>query len=237
MAETSTNQEATRAAESEAFQRNLMGMVDALLKTPGTVFESLRTQSGTIRTLLIVIVLAMAVAGSVCATTGGGIQYWLVPAKFAVGIFLSALICLPSLHIFSCMSGLTQDARTTAVSLLMGVGLTSLLLVGFAPIAWIFSQATSSPVALGTLNIAFLFISACFGLRLVHRALASVGLGNGGGLVIWSILFVLVLFQMTTTLRPLVGPFDGHWFQPRMFFLEHWFSAGGTTSRAAQSMM
>jgi hypothetical protein len=44
---------------------------------------------------------------------------------------------------------------------------------------------------------------------------------------LWSVLFVLVLFQMTTTLRPLVGPAEGEVFGERLFFLTHWFRSLG----------
>jgi len=41
------------------------------------------------------------------------------------------------------------------------------------------------------------------------------------------VLFVLVLFQMTTTLRPLVGEAEDHLLGERLFFLTHWFRSLG----------
>ena len=110
----------------------------------------------------------------------------------------------------------------------MGIALTSLLLLGFAPIAWVFSQATSSLAFVGGLHLAFL-VSSCFvGLRLVKRTLDAMNDAPLGGLRLWSALFVVVLFQMTTTLRPLVGPSEGITLKERLFFLEHWIRMLGS---------
>ncbi len=237
MAESTANTEPGTIEDESDASPGLFGLVDTLLKSPGTLFEDLRTKPKPFFALLGIAVAGLAVSGVVCATTGGGAQFLLVPAKVVFGLLFSALLCLPSLHIFSCLSGSTQNARTTAAALLLGVSLLSVLQVGFAPIAWIFSQATSSVVALGTLNVVFLLISAYFALRLVRRALESVSLTSSGGLVVWSVLFVLVMLQMTTTLRPLVGPYHGHIFESRVFFLEHWFGDTAFENSTRGSLM
>jgi hypothetical protein len=53
---------------------------------------------------------------------------------------------------------------------------------------------------------------------------------NGGavrGVGAWGLIFVLVILQTTTTLRPLIGPFDGVLLGERMFFLAHWIASLG----------
>jgi hypothetical protein len=74
---------------------------------------------------------------------------------------------------------------------------------------------------MGALHLAFLVVSAVLGLGLVSRALAALNGAPVRGTRAWGILFVLVLFQLTTTLRPLVGAWDGLFTHERMFFLEH----------------
>ena len=48
--------------------------------------------------------------GMVVGSFSGGSQMWIAPAKIAIGTILSILICLPSLYIFTCLSGI--DAPT-----------------------------------------------------------------------------------------------------------------------------
>jgi len=70
--------------------------------------------------------------------------------------------------------------------------------------------------------VAFLGFSALVGLGLVRRSLVALNQNKMRGLGAWSVLFMVVLFQMTTTLRPLVGPEDGTVLHERLFFLTHW---------------
>ena len=49
-------------------------------------------------------------------------------------------IGLPSLDIFTCLSGIDVNLRTVTGVLFAAVSLGGLLLIGFAPVAWIFSQ-------------------------------------------------------------------------------------------------
>jgi hypothetical protein len=201
-----------------------LAMVEALLKSPASVLHEIESGRGAAFRLSAVLVCAMVATGLVMAAFTGGLQLVLVPIRLTVGIFFCALICLPSLHIISCLAGAEQSVKQTWSALLMGLALMGVLLVGFAPVSWVFSQATSSVVFMGALHLAFLALSCAFGLGLVNRALSAMNRRAIPGLALWHLLFVLVLLQMTTTLRPLVGPYDGVLFHDRMFFLAHWLS-------------
>jgi predicted PurR-regulated permease PerM len=100
--------------------------------------------------------------------------------------------------------------------------LMTLLLVGFAPIAWLFSQSTGSVAWMGALHLAFWLIATCFGVRFLAHGFSHSHARSRAGLVTWVIIFVLVAVQMTTALRPLVG--TGNSFLPtsKQFFLTHW---------------
>lgn len=202
-------------------------MVEALLKSPASVLQDLQGGRGALFQLSALVVATMVVTGLVMATFSGGLQVLLVPLKLSAGIFFCALICLPSLHIFSCLAGAGQSVKETWGALLMGVSLMGILLVGFAPVTWVFSQATSSSAFMGALHLMVLVLSSAFGLGLIGRALTAMNHAPVRGTRLWSVLFVLVLFQMTTTLRPLVGASDGHVFGERLFFLTHWFRSLG----------
>jgi len=68
----------------------------------------------------------------------------------------------------------------------------------------------------------FLGVSAGFGVGVVRRALERLGRRELAIVRLWAVVFLLVLAQLTTTLRPLVGPFEGWSLQERQFFLAHW---------------
>ena len=101
------------------------------------------------------------------------------------------------------------------------MGVQGLLLIGFAPIAWIFSQSTSSPSFMGFLYLVMLLVSAGFGLALTGRVLAATGT-RARILWIWNMMFVVVMLQLTTNMRPIVGKFEGVGIAEKEFFLSHW---------------
>ena len=197
-------------------------MAEALLKSPASVLHEIESGRGAAFRLSAVLVVTMVATGLVMAAFSGGLQLLLVPLRLSLGIFFCALICLPSLHIMSCLAGAEQSLRETWSALLMGLALMGVLLVGFAPVSWVFAQATTSVAFMGALHLVFLGLSCAFGLGLVNRALSALNRRPIPGLGLWQMLFVLVLLQMTTTLRPLVGPYDGVLFHDRMFFLAQW---------------
>lgn len=218
---------ALRGSAEPIAGRGPFAMVEALLKSPASVLHEIESGRGAAFRLSAVLVATMFATGLVMAAFSGGIQLLLVPLRLSLGIFFCALICLPSLHIISCLAGAEQSLKETWSALLMGLALMGILLVGFAPVSWVFAQATSSVAFMGALHLAFLALSCAFGLGLVNRALSAMNKKPIPGLGLWHLLFVLVLLQMTTTLRPLVGPYDGVLFHDRMFFLAHWVGSAG----------
>lgn len=205
--------------------RGAIAIAEALLRSPASVLHELQHGRGVLSVLAVVVTVSMGTTGVVVGVAGGGWQLLVVPVKLALGMFSCALICLPSLHVLACLSGGSQSVRETWGALLMGVAVTGVLLVGFAPVAWVFSQSTSSPALLGALHLSFLVISSGFGIGLTGRALAAMNGGAVRGASAWGVMFVLVMFQMTTTLRPLVGELDGVLLHERLSFVEHWLGA------------
>jgi hypothetical protein len=140
----------------------------------------------------------------------------------AVGMLLSAIICLPSLYIFNCLSG-SQARLLETFGLMCGLLLLmTMLLVGFAPVAWLFSESTNSVAWMGCLHLIFWFIATCFGLRFLEHAFSHSNARSAGGLRTWMIIFILVILQMTAALRPLVGTSPDFLPKEKKFFLDHW---------------
>jgi hypothetical protein len=174
--------------------------------------------------LMLLVAASMAMTGLVMASFSGGYQYLAVPLKLALGLLFGAGLCLPSLYIFACLTGSQHTFRGVAGALLMGLGVQALILTAFAPVAWIFSQSTSSPQFMGFLYVLMLLVSAGFGLALTGRVLAATG-QRVRGLRVWSLMFVVVTLQLATNLRPLVGEYEGARLAEKQFFLDHWLGS------------
>src|SRR6266576_7029200 len=130
-------------------------IIEALLKFPGRIIYELQTnwRSSLSGWLLAFALIGMAAYGLVVGSFSGGAQMWIAPAKLTLGTLFSILICLPSLYIFAGLAGIDVRLRTVTGVLFAAVALSALLLIGFAPVAWIFSQSTDSVAFMGALHL------------------------------------------------------------------------------------
>ena len=203
---------------------NFVGAIEAILRQPRRVMFQLR-QPGAgrlIAAMLTVSVVCGLIYGVIAGTFSGGTQLWAAPVKIVGGLLISALICLPSLYIFSCLSG-SQARLIEVFGLVAGLLLLmTVLLIGFAPVAWVFSQSTESLAAMGALHLAFWFIATCFGLRFLSAAFAHYSSHSGDGLKVWIVIYLLVMLQMMTALRPIIGTTDTFLPPEKKFFVSHW---------------
>ncbi|MEO6033971.1 MAG: hypothetical protein ABIQ35_01820 [Verrucomicrobiota bacterium] len=202
----------------------ILSAFEALLRQPRRVLFHLGQEKPflLITALAVIAIFCSLIYGVVVGTFSGGIQLWAAPVKISVGLLISALICLPSLYIFSCLSG-SQAKLVEVAGLVAGLlALMTVLLIGFAPVAWVFSQSTESVVAMGALHLVFWSIATYFGLRFLNHGFSQLSNDFNGGLKVWVVLFLLVIVQMATALRPIVGTADTLLPTEKKFFLSHW---------------
>ena len=203
---------------------NFIGAVEAILRQPRRLMFQLK-QPGAgklIGAMLLVSVVCALVYGVIVGTFSRGDQLWIAPVKIAGGLIVSALLCLPSLYIFSCLSG-SQAKLGEVFGFLAGLlTLMTILLVGFAPVALIFSTSTESLNWMGTLHLVFWFIATIFGLRFFNAAFSHTNAKSLAGLHTWAIIFLLVMLQMTTAIRPIVGTSETFFPTEKKFFISHW---------------
>jgi hypothetical protein len=102
------------------------------------------------------------------------------------------------------------------------LALITVLLLGFAPIAWVFSQSTESEVAMGVVHLGFWLVATVFGLRFLGAGFRRLNGRSSGVLRVWMLLYVVVGLQMTAALRPLIGTADSLLPAKKKFFLAHW---------------
>jgi hypothetical protein len=203
---------------------SLFGLADALLRAPERAMAALHRQKFGLLLLLLLVLAFVCVTGVVLASFSGGWQYLVVPLKFMIVVITGPLLCLPSLYIFSCLSESKASVRDVALALGSGLGVQALLLCGLAPVAWVFSQSTNSVAFMGALYLVMYLVSSAFGLGLTRRLLAQDGF-RVGNYWLWQILFMVVVLQLSTSLRPIVGPFDGLATREKLFFAVHWLKS------------
>lgn len=198
--------------------------IESILRHPRRVLYQLRQPGAghVIVALFLIAIVCSLIYGVVIGTFSMGTQLWAAPVKIAAGLVISAVICLPSLYIFSCLSG-TQARLIEVIGMIAGLlALMTVLLIGFAPVAWVFSQSTESLAAMGALHLTFWCIATYFGIRFLSEGFAHLS-GKPAGLRVWVTIFLLVMVQMSTALRPIVGKADTILPVEKKFFLKHWF--------------
>ena len=205
-----------------------------LLRKPMSVVYSFNHEGKSpASALLLITLVCLAIFGFVIGIFSAGDQLWAAPLKVIGGVLFSALICLPSLYIFGSLGGMDAKIQQVIGLMLTFVAITSLLLVGFAPVVWLFSTSSNSSVFFGFLAITIWIVCLIFGLRVIMRASQCMGGGQGGHLKLWIIVFILVTLQMTTTLRPFIGKSDEFInLEEKHFFLGYWFKSMSETNQS-----
>jgi hypothetical protein len=210
--------------EERAAIPNAATAIEAILRQPRRVIYQLR-QPGAGRLIfwmLLISFVCSLIYGVVVGSFSMHEQLWAAPFKIAGGLLVSALICLPSLYIFACLSG-SRARLVEIVGLVCGLlMLMTILLIGFAPVAWLFSQSTESLNWMGALHLVFWGIATLFGLRFLEAGFSHSQARSNAGLNTWVIIFILVVLQMTTALRPIVGRSGTFLPESKKFFLSHW---------------
>ncbi|MCG8602175.1 MAG: hypothetical protein MI807_18670 [Verrucomicrobiales bacterium] len=225
-----THEDPLKDYEAMENSPDLAATIDNLLKSPGRVlYEWQEGRGGLVgRHLGLIAAVAFLLFGLILGLFSGGTQLWAAPVKVFGGILVSALITLPSLYVFSCLGGIDMTLRKAGGLLLLGLALVGMVLLGLCPVAWIFSQSTQSVGFMGFLVLLFWLVSLCFGVLLIFRSARKFGTDRGGYLVLWALIFVTVTMQMSTSLRPIIGPAEETFLpQEKRFFLGHWFEVMG----------
>ena len=206
------------------------GLVATLLKDPARIAQTLANPS----TLPAAAVLWFATGLACHAVFGIAIGLfggWPVAVMDAVKMPLvglcSLLLCFPSLYVFSCVAGMPLSLSQ---SLALGgacFAMTGLILVGLAPVAWLFAVSTSSFGFVVVLTFLLWLVAIGFTGRFTDKLRAAPLFQRQAGLKLWFVILLLVTLQMTTCMRPMLAkPGErGWWTSEKQFFLAHFVHA------------
>ena len=199
-------------------------LMDRLLRKPHDLAsEIINNPVRTTIPLCLLTAFFYLAYGLIVGAFSGGAHFWQAPWKVLFIVSASAAICFPSLHIILCLQGGNQTFGQTFAQLLVGLSLTGLLLIGLAPVVWVFSQSTNSAAFMGLLHWCFALFSLHFGLRFIKQGMGMAGhVLPPRSFALWVLIFVMVVMQMSTTHRPLLTSVEGDAIGQKVFFLNHW---------------
>ena len=215
------------------------GSLSELLKAP--VRYALGIVGGGNLATRVAVALAAAAAGAALFFFASGFfagwQTALLDAAKGAGIALFAFaLCLPSLYVFSCVSGATLRAAQIVAAGAACLATAGLLLAALAPVLWLFAVSSSSPGFVTALAAVLAVPAMWFAVRPALGLVRAGGVRSAAGLRLWLAVLVVVALQTVTLLRPMLAapspepeptPFDapGAKAAPaapeKMFFLEH----------------
>ncbi len=205
-------------------EKSFSNIVSHLLKKPLSVIHTIDEKGGvSYAPILIMTIISLTLFGFIVGSFNGITeQMWAAPVKIVFGVLFSSVICLPSLYIFCCVGGLDLKFSTILGIQICTMAITSLLLIGFSPVLWLFSSSSNSIGFFGFLSLFIWLICLIMGLKFLTKTGKAFGMLHTKHLYLWATIFTLVTFQMPTTLRPIIdeGPFLQ--LNEKKFFLQHW---------------
>lgn len=213
--------ETQKRPEVPASSPGVLSSLDELLRRPELVVaRAERRETAPLYRLLAGAVLCFAAYGVASGFFQGGGQVLVTAFKVPLIVFASLGLCLPSFYVLAALAGVEVSLRWLAGAIVGLAGMLGLLLIALMPIAWLFSVSTSSLGFIVMLHVAVWLTAVAF----AYRFLGAISRERGGGaLVAWTLIFILVSFQVASQMRPVLWRPDGMpVFSPqKMFFLEH----------------
>jgi hypothetical protein len=216
---------------------SLISVFEGLLKSPKNLIAGInesKTSGSFTSKLLILALVGFVIFGVTMGSFSFHEQLWAAPLKTLLGLTFSSIICLPSLYVFSALTGTSLGIKEIIQGMAGALALIAALLLGFTPVLWVFSQSTTSEIFFGLLVLTTWLIALFFGTGFLLKMLEQSGTKNRGPLRVWIGIFLLVTLQMSTTLRPLIGRSESLFTTEKRFFLEHWAITMNGPSRNSQ---
>lgn len=206
----------------------IMQLVDALLKRPRTFFHYIQHHDSSLNhslKLTLIAFIGLFIYGIIMGSFTGNIQWVSSPVKIILGTTLTALLCYPSLYILVALSGADLRPAQIGTLLISSVALTAILLLGFAPVAFIFTFSIQTLPFMGLIHLILWLGSLYFSLDYLAKGLIQIGSKDASLVKFWLAIFIITLLQMSTTLRPILGQEEYLLTTEKKFFLHHWFES------------
>ena len=205
------------------------GSVSMLLKSPKHFAQLVAQDRFDLRASSILAATAVgfyAIYGLAMGGFAGGNSLWQAMLKTPLVLVGSMLLCAPGLYMLRSLTGAVLSVRQTA-ALLSGLACsTSVIMVAFAPVAWLFGISTTNVQFMVVLHSVIWGVSLGCGLRLLALAMPG-GSSETRAFWVWSGIFLIVSAQMLTYFRPVLGVSPSGAFREgqKQFFFQHLYAS------------
>jgi hypothetical protein len=203
-------------------------IITSLLKSPQAVSHVIAGREALLRSALLFLgtgIVCHAVFGFAAGMFGGLQVAWMDVAKAPLVAVCSLFLCFPSLYVFACVAGSPLTFSQTFTLGCSCLAMLGLILIGLAPVAWLFAVSTESVPFMVMLLFLVWIIALSFTSRYVGTLRANPLFQRQGGIKLWFFILILVTLQMTTCMRPMLAkPENGWWTPGKTFFLSHFGS-------------
>ena len=152
-----------------------------------------------------------------------GWQVALLDAGKMIGAAVfSYVLCMPSLYVFSSLSGMFLDIRRINAIGLSAVATMGCVMVALSPIIWLFAVSTTSVYFMVLLGLLSGVVALFFGVRPLQKVKDSNISSSSAGLYAWIGVLVFVCLQFITIMRPMLSPLGAESCpKGKCFFLRH----------------
>jgi hypothetical protein len=203
-------------------------IASALLKNPLRISDTIAGQKNLLRAALTLLAVALAchvVFGLALGLFGGWTVATMDMVKIPLVAVCSLLLCFPSLYVFTCVAGSPLSLAQTFVLGCSCLAMVGLILVGLAPVAWLFAVSTKSLSFVTLLAFLIWLVAIGFAGRYVDKLGVHPLLQRQAGIKLWFLILILVTLQMATCMRPMLTKPDARWWTgEKQFFLAHFAS-------------
>lgn len=154
-----------------------------------------------------------------------GWQVALIDSAKAAGIVLfSYLLCLPTLYVFASLGGCRVGFGRLALAGFVTMSAIGCILAALAPVLWLFAVSTESMALFVLLIFVLILVAVVLGARTLSGLVKAQAVNSGSGISAWFIIFLFVVLQMITVVRPMLAT-DAksklEQSQNKCFFLKH----------------
>mgnify|MGYP003588775755 CR=1 FL=1 len=196
-----------------------------LLKNPLRISGAIAGQRHLLRSSLALLLVALAchvVFGLAMGLFGGWTVAAMDMAKIPLVALGSLLLCFPSLYVFTCVAGAPLSLAQAFMLGCSCLAMVGLILVGLAPVAWLFAVSTESLSFVAMLAFLIWLVAVGFASRYVDKLGVHPLFQRRAGIKLWFLILMLVTLQMATCMRPMLAkPEQGWWTGEKKFFLSH----------------
>jgi len=205
----------TTAPATPSPRAGMLAEIGTLLRNRYRFFAEIRDGVEVPRKIRAMLLYSMSFLALFGAVIGSDHSVWQALAsgvKLPVLFLITLVVCLPALYFFNTIYEASLSLSQNFALILASITMTSVVLLGFAPVVLFFLISTSQYQFFKLLNVGVFAIAGWIGIRQLTQGMWMLTAHDRRGarargriLRIWILLYAFVGSQLAWTLRPFFG--------------------------------